>query len=81
MRVIVKNNFYEFQNNRTDDIFEEQKLYLSKIIEKYEAEGDYEKLLTVFFSLYNLSEGLIDEFVQEKGLNETLNILKAKSVK
>jgi hypothetical protein len=81
MRVIIKNNFYEFQNEKTDEIFESQKMYLSEIIAECEKSDDQERLLTTLFSLYNLTEALVDEYVDKAGLEGTVRTLKARSVK
>lgn len=80
MRVIIKDKFYEFQNDRTEDLFDDQKDYLTNIIQTFEDKGDIEGLLTTLYSLNNLSEALIDEMVTQNGLSNTVEILKAKAV-
>lgn len=80
MRVIIKDEFYEFQNERTESLFVEQKKYLTDLIQKFEAKEDMEGLLTTLFSLNNLSEALIDEMVTQNGLDNTITKLNAFSV-
>jgi len=80
MRVIIKDEFYEFQNQRTETLFDDQKKYLTDIIQGFETRGDMEGLLTTLYSLNNLSEALLDEFVTQSGLEETVETLKAKPV-
>lgn len=81
MRVIIKDEFYEFQNQRTEDLFDAQKHYLTDIIKGFEEREDMEGLLTTLYCLNNLSEALLDEMVTQTGLTQTLQILKATPVK
>lgn len=81
MKVIIKDKFYEFQNENTDEIFNNQKQYLADLILKYNGDGKQQELLTNLLSLYNLTESLIDEFVNNFGLENTLKTLNAKEVK
>ncbi len=81
MKVIIKDKFYEFQNANTDMYFNEQKEYLSSLIQKYETEDNQEALYTSLFSLYNLSEALISKIVEEKGVQKVISDLNAKQVK
>ncbi len=80
MKVIIKDKFYEFQNEKTDIYFEEQKQYLTNLIQKYESEDNQEALYTALFSLYNLSEALISKIVDEKGENKVISDLNAKQI-
>ncbi|SCZ78320.1 hypothetical protein [Acidaminobacter hydrogenoformans] len=80
MRVIIDDRFFEFQNERTEQIFTEQKTYLKDMIEKYQNEGDMEALVTTLLSLSNLTEGLINEMVEEVGADQVASYLKAKEV-
>ncbi len=81
MKVIIHDAFYEFQNKRTDEIFERQKNYLTQLIADCEAAGDDEALLTHLYSLSNLTEMLIDRYVEHSGLEATVKALKAKPIK
>lgn len=78
MRVIIQEQFYEFQNERTEAIFNEQKHYLAELVQKTQAKGDEEYLLTALLSLNNLTEALISQAVEERGLEDTVALLKAK---
>lgn len=78
MKVIIKDKFYEFQNQNTEDIFSGQKNYLTNLIKEHE--GNSEELLTALFSLYNLSEALLDKVIEDIGENETISVLKAKAL-
>ncbi len=78
MRVIIQEQFFEFQNERTEDIFNEQKHYLAKVVKQSQESGDDEYLLTALLSLNNLTEALISQAVEERGLEETVKLLKAK---
>lgn len=80
MRVIIKDEFYEFQNDRTEELFAEQKKYLTTLINSFESKDDAEGLLTTLFSLNNLSEALIDGVISQKGLETAINLLNAKVV-
>ncbi len=80
LKVIIKDKFYEFQNENTELIFDKQKDYLSEIIKKHSESGDLEELLTSLFSLYNLSEALIHKVVEENGKSNIVDILNAKAV-
>ncbi len=80
MKVIIKDKFYEFQNENTDKYFEQQKEYLSNLIQKYESEQNQEALYTALFSLYNLSEALISKIVDEKGVDKVIGDLHAKQI-
>ena len=80
MRVIIDDRFFEFQNERTETIFGEQKAYLKDMIERYQNEGDMEALVTTLLSLSNLTEGLINEMVGEVGADQVAGYLKAKEV-
>ncbi len=81
MKVIIHDAFYEFQNERTDEIFEHQKNYLTELIAGCEAAGDDEALLTHLYSLSNLTEMLIDRYVEHRGLDQTVRALRAKPIK
>jgi len=80
MRVIIDDRFFEFQNERTETIFAEQKAYLKDMIERCQNEGDMEVLVTTLLSLSNLTEGLINEMVGEVGADQVAGYLKAKEV-
>lgn len=80
MRVIIDDRFFEFQNERTEQIFTEQKAYLKDLIEKYQNAGDMEALVTTLLSLSNLTEGLINEMVEEVGADQVADYLKAKEI-
>lgn len=80
MRVIIQEQFFEFQNERTEDIFNEQKHYLAKVVKQSQESGDDEYLLTALLSLNNLTEALISQAVEERGLEETVKLLKAKTL-
>lgn len=80
MRVIIDDRFFEFQNERTETIFAEQKTYLKEMIERYQNIGDMEALVTTLLSLSNLTEGLINEMVGEVGADQVASYLKAKEV-
>tara|TARA_Y100000588_G_C14076828_1_gene848293 strand:+ start:396 stop:641 length:246 start_codon:yes stop_codon:yes gene_type:complete len=80
VKVIIKDKFYEFQNSNTEDIFDQQKSYLTDLIKDQSGPENLEELLTSLFSLYNLSEALIHKLVEENGKEEVLNILNAKPV-
>ena len=80
MRVIIDDRFFEFQNERTEQIFTEQKAYLKDLIEKYQNAGDMEALVTTLLSLSNLTEGLINELVEEVGADQVADYLKAKEI-
>jgi hypothetical protein len=80
MRVIIDDRFFEFQNERTETIFAEQKTYLKDMIERYQNAGDMEALVTTLLSLSNLTEGLINEMVGEVGVDQVAGYLKAKEV-
>lgn len=80
MRVIIQEQFFEFQNERTEDIFNEQKHYLAKVVKQSQETGDDEYLLTALLSLNNLTEALISQAVEERGLEDTLKLLKAKTL-
>lgn len=80
MRVIIDDRFFEFQNERTEAIFTEQKAYLKDMIERYQSAGDMEALVTTLLSLSNLTEGLINEMVGEVGADQVASYLKAKEV-
>lgn len=80
MRVIIDDRFFEFQNERTEAIFTEQKAYLKDMIERYQSVGDMEALVTTLLSLSNLTEGLINEMVGEVGADQVASYLKAKEV-
>lgn len=80
MKVIIKDKFYEFQNSKTEIIFDQQKDYLTDLIKNQSGEENLEELLTSLFSLYNLSEALIHKLVEENGKDAVLNVLNAKAV-
>jgi len=80
LKVIIKDKFYEFQNENTENIFDKQKDYLSEIIKKHSENGNLEELLTSLFSLYNLSETLIHKLVEENGREMVVDVLQAKVV-
>lgn len=80
MKVIIKDKFYEFQNENTEAIFDQQKNYLTELIRNHSGEENLEELLTSLFSLYNLSEALIHKLVEENGKSRVLDILKAQAV-
>jgi len=79
MRVIINDEFYEFQNERTAEIFNEQKIHLASLVEKHSQDDEY--LLTALLSLNNLTEALIGQIVSEKGTLETVRVLKAQPLK
>jgi hypothetical protein len=80
MRVIIDDRFFDFQNERTETIFTEQKAYLKDMIERYQKAGDMEALVTTLLSLSNLTEGLINEMVAEVGADGVAGYLNAKEV-
>jgi len=80
VKVIIKDKFYEFQNENTEAIFDQQKNYLTELIRNHSGEENLEELLTSLFSLYNLSEALIHKLVEENGKSRVLDILKAQAV-
>ena len=80
MKVIIKDKFYEFQNLNTENIFDQQKTYLTDLIKDHSGRENLEELLTSLFSLYNLSEALIHKLVEENGKEEVIDILNAKPV-
>lgn len=80
MRVIIQEQFFEFQNERTENIFNEQKHYLAEIVKRSQEKGDDEYLLTALLSLNNLTEALISQAVEERGLEDTVNLLKARAL-
>jgi len=80
MKVIIRDKFYEFQNENTELIFEKQKDYLTGLIRNHSENNNLEELLTALFSMYNLSEALIHKLVEENGESEVVKILQAKSV-
>lgn len=80
MRVIIDDRFFDFQNARTETIFSEQKTYLKKMIETCENQGDMEKLVTTLLSLSNLTEGLINEMVDNVGADQVAQYLNAEEV-
>lgn len=80
MRVIIKDEFYEFQNTRTEQLFNDQKEYLTNLIQSFESNEDAEGLLTTLFSLNNLSEALIDGVISQKGLDNSIELLNAVPV-
>ena len=80
MRVIIKDKFYEFQNDRTEELFAQQKKYLTEIVAKGEEAGDVEGLMTNLLSLYNLTEALIYRVVDNKGVDTVVKELKATEV-
>jgi hypothetical protein len=80
MRVIIDDRFFDFQNERTETIFTEQKAYLKNMIERYQKAGDMEALVTTLLSLSNLTEGLINEMVAEVGADGVAGYLNAKEV-
>ncbi len=81
LKVIIKDNFYEFQNEKTDALFNVQKDYLSTLIRDHSGEENLENLLTSLFSLYNLSEALIHKVIDENGKEAIIDILNAKALK
>ncbi len=81
MKVIIKDEFYEFQNENTDAFFNEQKAYLSNLIQSQSGEENLEALLTALFSLYNLTEALIHKVVDENGKDAVVKVLNAKELK
>lgn len=80
MKVIIKDKFYEFQNEKTEDIFEKQKTYLTDLIKDSSSGDNLEELLTSLFSLYNLSEALIHKLVDENGKDGVIEALNAKPI-
>lgn len=80
LKVIIKDKFYEFQNPKTEKIFDHQKDYLTDLIRNNQGEENLEELLTSLFSLYNLSEALIHKLVDENGKEDVINILNANEV-
>lgn len=80
MRVIIQEQFYEFQNERTESIFNEQKHYLAQLVQSTQEKGDDEYLLTALLSLNNLTEALISQAVEERGLTDTVKLLKAQAL-
>lgn len=80
MRVIIQEQFFEFQNERTESIFNEQKDYLAQVVKQSQESNDDEYLLTALLSLNNLTEALISQAVEERGLQETLKLLKAHAL-
>lgn len=78
MRVIIQERFYEFQNQRTEAIFNEQKHYLAQLVQSTQQDGDDEYLLTALLSLNNLTEALIAQAVEERGLQDTVALLNAR---
>lgn len=81
MKVIIKDEFYEFQNENTDAFFNEQKAYLSNLIQNQQGEENLEALLTSLFSLYNLTEALIHKVVDENGKEAVVKVLNAQELK
>lgn len=77
MRVIIQDKFYEFQNKRTEEIFNEQKHYLANLVEACQKGNDEEHLLTALLSLNNLTEALIAQAVDEQGIDAVIGLLKA----
>ncbi len=80
MRVIIQEQFFEFQNERTETIFNEQKHYLAQVVKHSQETGDDEYLLTALLSLNNLTEALISQTVEERGLEETVKLLNARNL-
>lgn len=80
MRVIIQEQFFEFQNERTDSIFNEQKNYLAQVVKQSQETEDDEYLLTALMSLNNLTEALISQAVEERGLEATVKLLKAHAL-
>ena len=80
MRVIIQEQFFEFQNERTEAIFDAQKHYLAQVVKQSQETGDDEYLLTALLSLSNLTEALISQAVEERGLQETVKLLNAKAL-
>ncbi len=80
MRVIIQERFFEFQNERTDSIFNEQKNYLAQVVKQSQEDEDDEYLLTALMSLNNLTEALISQAVEERGLEATVKLLKAHAL-
>lgn len=80
MRVIIQERFFEFQNERTDSIFNEQKNYLAQVVKQSQETEDDEYLLTALMSLNNLTEALISQAVEERGLEATVKLLKAHAL-
>ncbi len=78
MRVIIQEQFFEFQNERTEEIFNQQKKYLADVVKHSQDNGDDEYLLTALLSLNNLTEALISQSVEERGLENTVRLLNAK---
>jgi hypothetical protein len=81
LKVIIKDEFYEFQNENTDAFFNEQKAYLSNLIQNQQGEENLEALLTSLFSLYNLTEALIHKVVDENGKEAVVKVLNAQELK
>jgi len=80
LKVIIKDKFYEFQNSKTENIFDQQKNYLTDLIKNNSGDENLEELLTSLFSLYNLSEALIHKLIDENGKENVINALNAKSI-
>lgn len=80
LKVIIKDKFYEFQNERTEEIFAAQRDYLTSLIKEHSDSQDLETLMTALFSLYNLSEALIHKVVEENGADKVIGCLSAKAV-
>lgn len=80
MRVIIQERFFEFQNERTDSIFNEQKNYLAQVVKQSQENEDDEYLLTALMSLNNLTEALISQAVEERGIEATVKLLKAHAL-
>ncbi len=80
LKVIIKDKFYEFQNSKTENFFDQQKDYLTNLIKNNQGDENLEELLTSLFSLYNLSEALIHKLIDENGKDNVIDALNAKSV-
>ncbi|MDO9592532.1 MAG: hypothetical protein Q7I98_04970 [Erysipelotrichaceae bacterium] len=80
MRVIIDDRFFDFQNSRTEKIFSDQKDYLKRMIADCENREDMEELITTLLSLSNLTEGLINEMVDNVGVDEVVGYLNAVEV-
>lgn len=78
MRVIIQDQFYEFQNERTEDIFNEQKKYLAQVVAQGHDNEDLEYLITALLSLNNLTEALICQAVEEHSIGKVVETINAK---
>ena len=80
MKLSINENKYEFNSNKFDTIFQEQKEYVINLIREGQKSDELEKYIMQIISLMSISNDMFGIAVDNLGEDKIIEIIKAERI-